>query len=132
VSAFVDTSALYALLVRDDRHHRKVAAEFGRLVQSGRALYTSNYVLIETVALLQSRYGLAAVRDVQESILPLLRVHWVREETHRRAMDRLLREDRRQLSLVDCTSFLVMEGEGIRDALAIDPDFDQAGFRTLP
>ena len=131
MSAFVDTSALYALLVRDDQDHRKVSTVFKRLVQSGRVLVTSNYVLVETAALLQGRHGLAAVRDLQDAILPLIRVFWIREETHRQAVDRLFREDRRHVSLVDCASFLVMESEGIRDALAVDADFEQAGFRML-
>ncbi len=34
-------------------------------------------------------------------------------------------------SLVDCSSFLLMEERGIRDALAHDIDFVQAGFNAL-
>ena len=34
-------------------------------------------------------------------------------------------------SLVDCSSFVLMEERGIRDALAHDIDFVQAGFNAL-
>ena len=34
-------------------------------------------------------------------------------------------------SLVDCSSFVLMEEQGIRDALAHDIDFVQAGFNAL-
>ena len=34
-------------------------------------------------------------------------------------------------SLVDCSSFIVMEERGIRDALAFDRHFEQAGFTPL-
>ena len=34
-------------------------------------------------------------------------------------------------SLVDCSSFVLMEERGIRDALAHDADFVQAGFNAL-
>ena len=34
-------------------------------------------------------------------------------------------------SLVDCSSFVLMEERGIRDALAYDVDFVQAGFNAL-
>jgi predicted nucleic acid-binding protein len=93
---------------------------------------TSNYVLLETAALLQRRIGLPAVRDLDERIAPLLTVRWITEPLHRRAMDRLIRADRRGVSLVDCTSFEVMEAEGIAEAFALDRDFAAAGFRLVP
>jgi len=34
-------------------------------------------------------------------------------------------------SLTDCTSFVIMEDRGIRDALTGDRHFEQAGFRAL-
>ena len=34
-------------------------------------------------------------------------------------------------SLTDCVSFLVMQERGIRQALAYDQDFEQAGFMAL-
>ena len=34
-------------------------------------------------------------------------------------------------SLTDCISFVVMEAEGIRDALTGDRHFEQAGFTAL-
>ncbi len=132
MSVFADTSALYALLVRTELGHAEVAAAFEGLLESGRVLVTSNYVLVETTALLQRRIGLAAVRDLNERILPVLSIQWVSESLHRRAVDRLVRSDRRGLSLVDCASFEVMEREGLREVLALDSDFADAGFRLLP
>lgn len=132
MTVFADTSALYALLVRNEAGHAEVAAEFATILERRRPLVTTNYVLLETAALLQSRIGLAAVRDLDQRIVPLCVVRWVTESLHRRAMDRLVRADRRGLSLVDCMSFEVMEQEGITDALALDADFADAGFRLLP
>ena len=132
MTVFADTSALYALLVRTEEGHAEVAAAFSRLLRGRRALVTSNYVVLETAALLQRRIGLPAVRDFDERIAPLLTVRWITEPLHRRAMDRLIRADRRGVSLVDCTSFEVMEGEGITEAFALDRDFAAAGFRLVP
>ena len=132
MTVFADTSALYALLVRTEEGHAEVAAAFSRLLQGRRPLVSSNYVLLETAALLQRRIGLPAVRDFDERIAPLLTVRWITEPVHRRAMDRLIRADRRGVSLVDCTSFEVMEAEGITEAFALDRDFAAAGFRLVP
>jgi len=71
-------------------------------------------------------------RCADERIAPLLTLRWITEPLHRRAMDRLIRADRRGVSLVDCTSFEVMEAEAITDAFALDRDFAAAGFRLVP
>ncbi len=132
MSVFVDTSALYALLVSTEEGHAAVVATLRRLVKAKRPLLASNYVLLETIALLQHRFGLPAVRDFEGRIVPLLRVAWVSAELHQRSIERLLRTNRRELSLVDCASFEVMDAEGIRDAFALDPDFAAAGYRVFP
>jgi predicted nucleic acid-binding protein len=47
-------------------------------------------------------------------------------------MARLAREDKRHLSLVDCTSFEFMAGRGIGEALTVDRHFRQEGFELIP
>lgn len=48
---FVDSSALYALLDRDDRNHRAVRAAWAHIAGGPQPLLTHNYVLLEAVAL---------------------------------------------------------------------------------
>ncbi len=132
MSVFLDTSAIYALLVSTEAEHHEVASHFEDILKGGRALTTTNYVLVEATALLQARFGLAAVHDLDDRIVPLTRVLWVSEELHRRAVNRLLKTDRRRLSLVDCASFEVMEREGLQVALSLDDDFAAEGFKLIP
>ncbi|MBA3344944.1 MAG: PIN domain-containing protein [Gemmatimonadales bacterium] len=132
MSLFVDTSALYAFLVRSDADHGAVATAFRSAAESGRRLVTTSYVLVETSALLQHRIGLDPVRDLEGRIGPLLQVIWVGEDLHRRALARLFRMNRRHVSLVDAVSFTVMEAEGVTDVLALDADFTAEGFRLIP
>lgn len=132
MAVFVDTSALYSLLVADEKSNPEMIAEFARLLRRGAMLVCTSYVVIETIALLQRRIGLPAVQDLEENVLPALRMLWVGEDLHRKGLSRLFRENRRRLSLVDCVSLEVMEAEGLRDVLGLDSHFAQAGFRLLP
>lgn len=132
MSLFVDTSGFHALLVGTERDHRAVLDAFRAAAERGRRMVTTNYVLVETAALLQHRFGIAPVRDLEERILPLVSVHWVTSDVHRRAVDRLLRTDKRKVSLVDVVSFVVMDAEGLTDVLGLDPDFTTEGSRLLP
>ncbi len=131
MSVFADTSAIYAAIVRTEAGHQESARVFRRLIESGRSIRTTSYVVLETVALLQHRIGLEPVRDFDERLLPLLTVCWVSEELHRKGMKRLVKENKRLLSLTDCVSFEFMESEGLRDAVTLDRHFSDAGFRLL-
>jgi predicted nucleic acid-binding protein len=118
--------------VRTEERHRDVVRAFRSVLGEGRTLWTTSYVVVETTALLQHRIGLAPVRDLMEHVLPVASVEYVSDALHRRAVDRLFREDRRRLSLVDCVSFEFMSEHGLRDALTLDEQFEDAGFRVLP
>lgn len=132
MSVFVDTSALYALLVRTEERHSDIVAAFRDALEDGQTMWTTSYAVVETIALLQHRFGLAPVRDLVQHLIPALSVDWVSGVLHRKGLERLLKEDRRQLSLVDCVSMEFMRQEGVRDVLALDPHFAEAGFRLLP
>lgn len=132
MSVFVDTSGLYALLVRTEERHAEVVGAFRKVLEEGRTLWTTSYVIVETIALLQHRLGLAPVRDFVEHLVPVLSIEWVSEALHRKGIERLLREDRRRLSLVDCVGLEFMRSQGLRDVLALDPQFAEAGYRLLP
>ena len=129
---FVDTSAFYAILDRDDANHQKAKQSWSGLLQDQNTLVTSNYVLVETFALLQSRLGLVAVRAFQEDVLPLINVEFVTPGIHRSGIAALLLASTRNLSLVDCVSFEIMRTLGIRNAFAFDAHFKQQGFLEAP
>jgi predicted nucleic acid-binding protein len=128
VSVFVDTSALLAVLDGDDESHARADVAWRKLLASEEPLATTNYVLVETFALLQSRLGLDAVRALEQDVVPALRVIWVQPELHAAAATALLTAGRRRLSLVDCVSFEAMRRAGIRRAFVFDRHFAEQGF----
>ena len=125
---FVGTSALYAVLDRDDKHHPEANTIWKRLLRLERPLLTHSYVLVETYALVQRRLGLEAVRALHHDVIPVLDVVWVDEDLHQLAIEVLLASGSRSVSLVDRVSFAVMRREGIRQAFVFDEDFERGGF----
>ena len=130
MTVFVDTSAFYAVLDRDDENHASARRQWEELLKQDATLVTSNYVLLETCALLQSRVGINSVRAFHEEILPVIQVYWISEAAHAAGMAALLSASRRKLSLTDCTSFHLMRDSQIRDAFCFDRHFVEQGFKT--
>ena len=132
MSAFVDTSGFLALLDADQPRHGEAAAAWRAVLEADEPLFATDYVLVETYALVQRRLGLEAVRALTDDFLPLLTIDWVDEPMHAAAVAALLTAGRRGLSLVDCTSFLAMRRRGVTRAFALDADFAAQGFETIP
>ena len=132
MSLFVDTSAIIAIIDADQPGHRDVVHVFDAAISTGDPLYTSNYVLVETFALVQRRLGMAASRDLAAAFVPLLNTLWVDETVHETALSALVAAARRSLSLVDCTSFEIMRRHGLTRVLALDRDFSRQGFQVAP
>lgn len=125
---FVDTSAIYAVLYEPDNNHAAAVDVFARLIDGGEGLVTTNYVVVETIALLQRRLGIVAARAFVEDMLPLMDVVWVSEREHHAATAAMLAANRRDLSLVDCSSFEAMREHGIRTAFCFNAHFREQGF----
>lgn len=125
---YVNTSALYSLLDRNDHNHAVAKETWRQLLADDVRLVTSSYVLIETTALIQSRLGITALRDFSESIAALFSVQWIDSDLHNTGMAALLAADRRHLSLVDCVSFSVCRRLNIERVFAFDEHFTEQGF----
>lgn len=127
---FLDTSAIYAWADTADPNHRTALRRLQAILESREELLTHNYVLVESIALLQARLGLmAAVKLAKDSSVFV--IEWVDDELHASGIRELERSRRRRISLVDHISFLVMKRRGVATAFAFDPDYETAGFRLF-
>jgi predicted nucleic acid-binding protein len=90
---------------------------------------TSNYVVHETWAVIQSRLGWAAVDAWLDRVLRRCEVVWVTEELHALGQARCRQARERGLSLTDCVSIELMRQRGIAEAVAKDDHFQREGFR---
>ncbi|MEP7360946.1 MAG: PIN domain-containing protein [Chloroflexota bacterium] len=129
MTAFVDTSALYALLDDHDLHHGEASDALRRLV--GTELVTHEFVVIETASLIGRRLPWAATERLLEGILPVIDVSPVDSDLYDAAVSAYRQSSSARISLVDRTSFAFMTSLGIRRAFAYDKDFEQAGFELI-
>jgi predicted nucleic acid-binding protein len=127
---YIDTSAFYAIFDIDDTNHKKAKKIWVGLINSRETITCNNYVLVETNALLQHRFGMSAVLDLQK-IMPLLQIEWITLESHRFAIYSLLPANLRDLSLVDCSSFETIRRLGIEKVFAFDDHFRRQGFELI-
>jgi len=127
---FVDTGYLLALLTPDDELFDR-AQRWANAIHE--PLITTEYVLVELVNALsapidrptvqaavveiRSSHNWELVHATPELFTEGLSLHGSRPDKH--------------WSLTDCVSFTIMQQRGLRQALAFDHHFEQAGFECL-
>lgn len=117
---FVDTSAFYAVADESDRHHEETRALFASRGVVG-DLKTSDHVFVESWCLIRARLGKAAAMKYWDAMeTGVVQVYGVKSEDLTRARRIARAWEDQDFSLVDCTSFAVIERTGIAEALALD------------
>ena len=125
----VDTSAVYALIDRDDTYHRKAVTLLRSVPRRGLTPLLTNFIMAESHALLLSRLGAEIARDwLLRQIWPVERIT---PEDEEKAREIIRRYSDKSFSYTDATSFAVMERLGIKEAFAFDPHFRQYGLKLL-
>jgi len=128
---YVDTSAFYALLDRADPYHKEASSLWGTLMDNNFILVTTNYVVSETMKLLQKKIGFEAARVWYKDILGVLDVLWIDEGIHRQAYELWLNLGRIPLNFIDCTSFVSMHHHQIERAFCFKRAFKIHGFNLI-
>lgn len=128
----IDTSAYYAIADPDVAHHNAATTIMTWLAGASARLFTTNFLVAETHALILIRRGYApalrALQDIERSSTTLIRVS-VKDEQRARAI--IEQYDDKPFSFTDATSFAVMERPGIAHAFTFDHHFAQHGFTLL-
>lgn len=120
--AFVDSSAIVAMVDANDKTHGAAVSAYAELLQQGYKLFTTNHVIAETVDLLVAGIGPdIARRWLRDHRLP---IYHADEQDERRARALVISSrSPRGLSYIDAVSLVVMEKFGVADAFAVDPHF---------
>ena len=135
-SLFVDTSGWVYLIDRHDALHHSINALYQTALKQQRTLITTNYILAELVALLASRSRLPRSQIFSFvdalKVAPHVRTIHIDAELDTTAWHLLKARIDKEWSLVDASSFGVMNIYGIQEAISTDHHFTQAGFTRLP
>ena len=129
---FIDTAAFYALVDSSEMRHLAADSIHLRLAQERWRLFTTNYIVAETHALLQVRlghhYALRFLDEMDQSPTVIVRVTSLDE---RRSREILHQYADKSFSFTDATSFAVMERLRIDIAFTFDRNFVQYGLTVL-
>jgi predicted nucleic acid-binding protein len=120
--AFVDSSAILAMANRGDPTHEQAVAAYHELIEDGYHLFTTDYVIAETLQLLEFGFGPDIARQwLRDQRLP---IYHADEQDVRRAIAHITSaRPGSRISMTDAVSSVVMERLGVSDAFAVDPDF---------
>jgi predicted nucleic acid-binding protein len=129
-AVFADTFYFLALLNRNDASHRQAIAASQ---VAGLSYVTTEFVLLELADALSK----PPLREEFKSVRALIdttksfRVVPASSDLLHRGLTLFFDRPDKEWQLTDCISFVVMDEEGIKEALTGDRHFEQAGFSAL-
>jgi uncharacterized protein len=132
---FIDTAGWASLFIANEPYHLQAAQYLQTARQQQQTLLTSNYIITELVALLHSplRRPRPQIVEIVDTIktTPYVKIIHIDIEMDLAAWKLCKSRLDKTWSLVDCTSFILMQQSNLRDALTSDHHFEQAGFIRL-
>jgi hypothetical protein len=132
---FVDTSGWANLIDVSQPFHSLSAKIYQNARSQKHKIITTSYIITELVALLASPLrvprpkAIAFIQSLKTS--PYVEVIHISKEIDTKAWELLINRQDKEWSLVDCSSFIVMQELRITESLTSDHHFEQAGFIRL-
>jgi predicted nucleic acid-binding protein len=127
-SVFIDTGGFYAALNRKDVAHRVARRLFNQAREERWTLFTTNFVVAETQALILIRRGRhRAWQFLQTIYAGSTNIVRVEEQDERRARSLIEQYHDKDFSYCDAISFVVMERLSISKVISFDEHFRQYG-----
>lgn len=132
--ALLDTSAYFALADLGEKHYPEANIIRNRLSTECWRLFTTNFIVAETHALILTRlgyrYAIRFLDQIDQSPTTIVRVAGS-DESRAREILRLRQYDDKNFSLTDATSFAAMKRLNIPYAFTFDRNFIQYRIAVL-
>jgi predicted nucleic acid-binding protein len=137
VKLLIDTWGWLVLEDSRDPSHQAASRTYAEAVRTSGDVFTTNFVLDETISLLFRRRPFEEVARFTRGLLtsPAIGIEEITPTRFRKAFDlRLMFRDKPDISFTDLTTMIVAQDLKVTDILTGDRHFIQAGlgFRLLP
>ena len=132
---FVDTSGWANLIDVSQPFHSFSVKIYQNARSQKHKIITTSYIITELIALLSKPLriprpkAIAFIQSLKTS--PYIEVIHISKEIDTKAWELLMQRQDKEWSLVDCSSFIVMQESKITESLTSDHHFEQAGFICL-
>lgn len=130
MTIFIDTGAFLARYIVRDQHHNSAMLKWAKLQKSNQKLFTSNFILDETITLLGRWVGEAfsfekAHHIYRSELFTILRPD---ESDELQALEFYKKFSDKKIGFTDCISFALMKKCKIQRVFSFDRHFKGAGF----
>ena len=127
---FADSAYYVALLLQTDQTHHRAVEITGQLQYP---IITTAWVLTEVDNTFSAPRFRTAVVSLLDDLQgdPNVRVIAPDSNIFAQGIELYRNRPDKSWSLTDCISFVVMDREGVKDALTLDHHFEQAGFNAI-
>ncbi len=130
---FVDTSGWVALFVDNDQNHKKAESIFEDIKSSKAHIYTSDYVIDETITtiLVRGNHKQSVLAGEALFTSKIIKIIHVSADYLQAAWGLYQKYKDKMFSFTDVTSFAIMKDLDIIKAFAFDREFTQAGIELM-
>lgn len=130
MKAFIDTGDFLAISDKSDIFHELSATVYQKVVEQKAILYTSNYIIDETITLIRARVNhnaaVAFIKGLDDSDITILHIT---EKDEYSAKEIFIKYKDKDFSYTDCTSFILIDKYSIDASLSLDEHFSQYGYK---
>ena len=130
---FVDTSAWVGLFGKNDKYHLKAVKIFKSIQKTSGVLYTSDYVIDETVTTIRMNSNHAQSIFAMDAILNsrMTAIIHVSPDYFSKSTQLYKKYEEQRFSFTDISSFVICQHLHISNVFSFDAHFRIAGFNLL-
>jgi uncharacterized protein len=130
---FIDTSAFFAIINAHDLYHG-IALKFFKNEINNFKVFSSDFVISETLTLIKRKMGSSIAIGWGEKILQsnFLKILYSNENIFLDSWKTFIKYKDQDFSFIDCTSFVYMKENEIRQCFCFDMHFSIYGYDSLP